>query len=385
MSFAALPTINTVVECADYTRTVAPYVSQLSQLPYHVWDTLRTNPAALVHVYQSTNPLVFGFAFSLFLVPIFVLVSEINRNYSQVDRVWSILPTVYNAHYTLWAHVNGLQTGRLDMLLAASILWTTRLTFNYWRKGGYTVGSEDYRWEIVRKNISPPLFFILNVLFISLWQSVLLFSITMPTYVLLLLNRFATSTSKASSLDTTDIVFAGLIASLVTLTFLADEQQWQYQTAKHEYNDTAKMPANSKFSQAEFERGFLVRGLFAWSRHPNFAFEQSVWATLYAWAAVKSQSPVNWTIIGPILYLSLFQPSTVLTEWISSSKYPEYKEYQELVGMFLPFKLWPILRLGPVSPQDFEQSKGRKAIANGPADLKNAEDKEKAKTRYDLR
>lgn len=23
-----------------------------------------------------------------------------------------------------------------------------RLTFNYWRKGGYNVGSEDYRWSV---------------------------------------------------------------------------------------------------------------------------------------------------------------------------------------------------------------------------------------------
>ena len=385
MSLAALPIVNTVVQCADYGRTVAPYVSQLPHLPYHIWDTLRTNPAAFIQVYQSTNPLLFGFAFSLFLVPIFLLVSETNRNYSQVDRVWSILPTVYNAHYTLWAHLNGLQAGRVGMVLLASILWSTRLTFNYWRKGGYTVGSEDYRWEIIRKRLSPPLFFILNVLFISLSQSVLLFSVTTPTYILLLLNRFAASTSQASSLDTTDIIFAGLIINLVALTFLADEQQWEYQTAKHKYKDTAKMPTESKFSQAEFERGFLIRGLFAWSRHPNFAFEQSVWVTLYVWGAVKSQSPINWTIIGPMLYLSLFQPSTFLTESISSSKYPEYKEYQKLVGMFLPFKLWPKLRMGPISPQEFEQ--GKKAITDGSADSKNknAEDKEKAKVRYDLR
>jgi hypothetical protein len=24
----------------------------------------------------------------------------------------------------------------------------TRLTFNYWRRGGYQVGSEDYRWWV---------------------------------------------------------------------------------------------------------------------------------------------------------------------------------------------------------------------------------------------
>lgn len=26
-----------------------------------------------------------------------------------------------------------------------------RLTFNYWRKGGYQIGSEDYRWYVNRK------------------------------------------------------------------------------------------------------------------------------------------------------------------------------------------------------------------------------------------
>lgn len=47
-----------------------------------------------------------------------------------------------------------------------------RLSYNYWRKGGYSVGSEDYRWQILREKIAPPLFFVFNVLFISLAQSV---------------------------------------------------------------------------------------------------------------------------------------------------------------------------------------------------------------------
>lgn len=51
-------------------------------------------------------------------------------------------------------------------------LYQTRLTFNYWRKGGYSVGSEDYRWEIIRQKVPAPLFFVFNVLFISTAQSV---------------------------------------------------------------------------------------------------------------------------------------------------------------------------------------------------------------------
>lgn len=38
--------------------------------------------------------------------------------------------------------------------------------------------------------------------------------------------------------------------------------------------------------------------------------------------------------------MAIFQGSTSLTEAISAEKYPEYKEYQGLVGMFVPWPLW---------------------------------------------
>lgn len=37
-----------------------------------------------------------------------------------------------------------------------------------------------------------------------------------------------------------------------------------------------------------------------------------------------------------ISYLLVFQGSTPITEWISGSKYPEYKQYKKRVGRFLP-------------------------------------------------
>jgi len=47
----------------------------------------------------------------------------------------------------------------------------------------------------------------------------------------------------------------------------------------------------------------------------------------------------NWTFAGAGCYLALFQGSTSLTESLSSQKYPEYSEYQRLVGMFVPMPL----------------------------------------------
>lgn len=167
----AVPFITSLSDCANYAKTLQPYLPQLSALPQQLASAIK-NPQALKQLYLTTNPAITGLAFTLTTFPIFLIVSEINRNYSQVDRVWSILPTIYNAHYAVWARLNGLPTRRLDHVLAFSVVWTLRLTYNYWRKGGYQVGSEDYRWLIIKKKIGQPAFFLLNLLFVSSLQIV---------------------------------------------------------------------------------------------------------------------------------------------------------------------------------------------------------------------
>ena len=167
----ALPLVKTLPECADYFKTVEPFLPQYYDLPHKVAAHI-TDPQALKALYVNTNPLMTALAFAtMFVTPIVLAVSEINRNYSQVDRLWSLLPAIYNVHYAVWAHLNGLPTMKLDHVMAVSIIWGARLTFNYWRKGGYQVGSEDYRWNIVKDYVGPGMF-IFNVTFISLGQNV---------------------------------------------------------------------------------------------------------------------------------------------------------------------------------------------------------------------
>lgn len=122
----ALPLIRSIADCTNYSKTVLPYTGQLYDLPQQIFENL-SNLQALKVLYVSTNPLISAFAFSLFLFPVFLVVSEINRNYSQVDRCWSILPTIYNAHYTAYAHATGLSTQRLDVLLLVSSFWSVSI------------------------------------------------------------------------------------------------------------------------------------------------------------------------------------------------------------------------------------------------------------------
>ena len=121
----SLPVVRSLADCTDVSKTILPYLPQLYDLPQQIYQNIN-NLQALKVLYISTNPLITASALSLFLAPVFLIVSEVNRNYSQVDRCWSILPTIYNAHYTLYAHAAGLSTRRLDTLLLISGIWSVR-------------------------------------------------------------------------------------------------------------------------------------------------------------------------------------------------------------------------------------------------------------------
>lgn len=75
----------------------------------------------------------------------------------------------------------------------------------------------------MKQKINPTLFFVFNVLFISLAQSLLLFLITTPSYVILLTARLG------EKMSTADVVFARVLIALVAAEFFADGQQWSRQ------------------------------------------------------------------------------------------------------------------------------------------------------------
>jgi len=87
-----LPSVSSLSEVSSYNSTVSPFVPQLYELPGKFLQHA-TSFNDLKLLYLSTNPLIMAFAISLALSPIFLVISEINKNYSQVDRVWSILPS----------------------------------------------------------------------------------------------------------------------------------------------------------------------------------------------------------------------------------------------------------------------------------------------------
>ncbi|KAJ5239430.1 Protein of unknown function DUF1295 [Penicillium chermesinum] len=334
MSDLPLPPIGSLADATSFQHTVLPYLAQLQWLPASLHEAGR-DVESLKAVYLATNPMVSAVGLSGVLAVLFFLVSEINRNYSQVDRFWSILPTIYNVHFAVWARLAGIRTQTLDTIAVISIIWSVRLTYNYWRKGGYSIGSEDYRWQIVKAKVNNIFVFtIFNLGFISFLQNLLLVAITAPTYVFVLLAQ----SQDPEVFGLPDLAISRALFFLIIVEYFADQQQWEFQTAKRDYQKNARVADiyKDQYSPEDLERGFVVSGLWSWSRHPNFLCEQAIWVGLYLWAAFRTKTYFQWAGLGALGYVLIFQASTPLTEAISASKYPEYREYQARVGRFLP-------------------------------------------------
>lgn len=240
---------------------------------------------------------------------------------SWVDRAWSIVPVAYLWIFAGGALASGANAGRLVLMALLVTAWGARLTFNFARKGGYT-GTEDYRWAILRGRMKPWQYQVFNLLFIVAFQMTLLVLIALPGEIAL---RYP------SPLTGWDVALAVLFVAALAGETVADQQQWSFHQGK-------------KREGGRLDPGFQTEGLFRYSRHPNFFFEQAQWWIVYLFGAAAALSAgagfwggaLNWSIAGPILLTGLFIGSTNFTESISLSKYPAYADYRRSTSMLVP-------------------------------------------------
>lgn len=254
------------------------------------------------------------------------VVSECAQNYSQVDKLWSLMPIVYVWVCAHAAHYHP----RLVLMAALVSLWGLRLTYNFGRRGGYHWipwrGEEDYRWALVRQN--PALngrlrWGLFNLFFISLYQQTLILLFTLPAIV--------AWQGAEKPLGPADWLVAALFLTFLVTETIADQQQYTFQQEKHRRRAAGLPP------EGEYAQGFLSTGLWRYVRHPNYASEQSIWLCYYAFSVVATGRWLNWSFTGAILLMFLFLGSSDFSEKISAGKYAGYSEYQRRVPRFWPF------------------------------------------------
>lgn len=251
---------------------------------------------------MSLTVYALGFVAVLGLATLTWVVSLVKRDVSIVDAVWSLMLLAAALVYTAGA---GLYTGRTALVLVLVTLWALRLSiFITWRSWGEP---EDRRYRDIREKYEPN-FSLKSLGIVFAFQGLLAWVISMPLWAALTVR---------ASFSGFDVLAVGLWTAGMVLETVAD-----WQLARFKAN-----PAN---------RGQVMdRGLWRYTRHPNYFGECILWWGLYLFAIPTG---AWWTIVSPLLltYLLLKFSGVALLESTIVDRRPGYRAYMARTNAFIP-------------------------------------------------
>ena len=257
---------------------------------------------------MSTLPLVLlatGGLIALFTAT-FVVARRLD-NYGIVDITWSY---AFGALALFYAATANGWVPRRWVIAAMVIIWSARLGTHLLRRVASHHPAEDSRYQEMRTRWSDH--FAPKMLVFFQQQAVSVVILGLP---FLLISR-----NPAAAFH--PLEYAGAALWLLAL-FGEATADAQLKAFKHD-------PAN--------QGKVCERGLWAWSRHPNYFFEWCIWVGYFVFACA---SPWGWTSLlcpAAMLYLLLRVTGVPMAEEQSQrSRGAAYRDYQKRVSVFVPW------------------------------------------------
>lgn len=224
------------------------------------------------------------------------------RDVSIVDSLWSVFFIVFTV---LFAWRTGSDTMAAFVLIALILLWGLRLSV-YITIRNHGKG-EDRRYQAIRAR-NQPNFEFKSLYLVFILQMVLATVIVQP--VVPILN---------GAQDANLLTYAGFAIAAFGALFetIADAQMARYKAMRTEQNTV------------------MNRGLWRYSRHPNYFGEATFWWGI--WIASASMGGA-WTIFSPLLMTWLLTKvsGVPLLEADLQQRSPAYREYLTTTPRFIP-------------------------------------------------
>ncbi|MDX2301766.1 MAG: DUF1295 domain-containing protein [Microscillaceae bacterium] len=206
-------------------------------------------------------------------VVIFIF-SYIFKNSSFYDPYWSVIP-IFIAGAFIYLAVSEADLVRQIVVFLLVTAWGLRLTFNWWR--GWTgLHHEDWRYVDLARQTGKA-YWLVSFSGIHMFPTVMVFLGCIPLWSSLALN-------------TTPFGILDALAALVTATAIFIEGTADNQLRKFRLSNTEKGK-------------YLDKGLWAYSRHPNYFGEIMFWWGLFFFALAQSLD--NWWMGAGALAITL--------------------------------------------------------------------------------
>jgi steroid 5-alpha reductase family enzyme len=232
------------------------------------------------------------------------LLSLARRDASIVDPFWGSGFAIV-ALTASW--LNFPPSARTTLLVALTAVWGLRLSlFLLWRNWGH---GEDRRYQAMR-NHHGQRFWWVSLFTVFMLQAVILWFVSLPIQV------------TASQEETNPLHWLDGLGALIWSVGFAFEAVGDWQLARFKAD-----PANAG--------RVMDRGLWRFTRHPNYFGDFAVWWGLYLIAAAGG---AWWTLLSPLAmsFLLLKVSGVTLLEKTITDRRPDYANYQARTNAFFP-------------------------------------------------
>jgi steroid 5-alpha reductase family enzyme len=243
-----------------------------------------------------------GLVSTLGLATLTWVVSVFKRNVSIVDGVWAFMLLAAATVYATGAEPH---TARTIFILTLVVLWAVRLSGHIIHRNWGE--PEDRRYRDIRRKYEPN--FALKSLGLIFWfQAGLAWIISMPLWPAFTVPvGWGAFDVLAVTVWTVGMIFEGI-------------GDWQLSRFKANPENHGKV---------------MDRGLWRYTRHPNYFGECLIWWGFYFFAVPTG---AWWTFVGPLLltYLLLKFSGVTLMEQTIVERRPAYREYSARTNAFIP-------------------------------------------------
>jgi steroid 5-alpha reductase family enzyme len=233
--------------------------------------------------------------------------SRAYRNSSFYDAYWSVMPPLLLIYW--WAAGPlGWDSLRSWLVTIVVMYWAVRLTGN-WVYSFPGLHHEDWRYPMLRASAGR-WEFLADLFGIHLVPTVQVFLGMLPVYI-------AVTTPGPGLVWLSWVAFVVGIAA-VTLELVADTQM-------------------HRFVRDKQPGAVMDRGLWSWSRHPNYFGEISFWFALALFGVAAAPASAWWMFVGVVAMVAMFLGASIpMMEKRSLARRPQYQDVIDRVPMLIP-------------------------------------------------
>ena len=241
------------------------------------------------------------FVFDIAATVVTFIFSAALKNSSVYDAYWSLTPMVMSIW--LFAEAQAFSPWQLAFLFVFN-LWSLRLTLN-WVSVFTDFSYEDWRYRKFRAENKGFMWFIINFFGIHMVPTLVVFAGMLPLFEIVKVPM------NAHALPGMAVMLFG-----IALEFFADRQM-------------------HAFLAETTEKTVCRRGLWNYSRHPNYLGEISVWAGTFL--VMLPFAPEKWYyVIGAVSVAVLFNVVSIpMMEKRQLARRPDYTDYRRVTSRLL--------------------------------------------------